>query len=263
LDRLRCRLVVPMPTLEEFAARSDSAISARRLSRLLTLSDRLGRRFVLAPNVAGIFAKERATPLTRTPRQAPVDGTDPMDLFRRPDVEASLGRLATDLQKFLDKDRWLATDREAQEIGAEKFKEFEPKDLYPHMETLLGSSFFWDTFGHHIEDHNLDEAKANPVRFATGMMALGYAFLNGAGSMFASAKGFGRYVGLLGKPRKGNWHDLQVAACCARSDLLLTCDHEQEVRVNYLAEQFRLRVRAIQVSKWLASGGVVAQEPSG
>ena len=119
------------------------------------------------------------------------------------------------------------------------------------MDNLLASNFFWDSFGYHLVREGLVEAKTNPARYATAMMTVGYAFLNGAGSMLAGPLGFGKYVRILGKPRRGNWQDMMVAACCARCDLLLTCDEEQEVRVNYLAEQFRLKVRAVQLREWL------------
>lgn len=268
------RIVVPVLVVAELVDHEDKAAVRDRLGAIGDLRTGVGRdRFAMGEDVRVVVAADLASRASRVPAIA-ADQVNPLIAM------AASGADVPGLARYLGKDHAHELDRRAREdclaVVARRHQEMHPGSPPPSNDDLEREArrLFEETmaafrtnvlregaFGLELavqRDQDRRRVRASPETYPACSLLAGAVQLQAMTSAFANV-GYGGWAGIFRAPRRNDWVDARIVVCAAHARHLVTNDVGQAKRMNYLAETFGARVRALWLDAWLGRADTAAE----
>ena len=256
IEGRRARLVVPYPvTLEALYPGNEHA--RRRVRVLARLRNQLGDRFVVSPDLRAMIERERKVRMWRTPRLDDSDGEALNELLDGKDTERRLVELAPLIEKRLAKQRLLDVDRGAVKDIRQRFRHLEAEDVDIRLrlfkEEALSSALNPMVDMIHaptqipVYEHLM---RAGPKRYRTAVIWCGQIWVYMLGLILAGVRA-SAHTKLIKGAKWGDWTDARIAACASYARVLLSEDEVLRERLNYVALELGLVIRATTLAGWI------------
>jgi hypothetical protein len=252
VEQYHYRLAIPLPVVSEATDANNPQGVLKRLRVLVTLSDRLGSRFLITQHVGDFLRIERQRRIHSTPRL-------PIDNQERIVESIRSGRVIEDFANLRDKIQ--QEQRKRERLDRDRRARVEVGNMFAHLAHKLPdaldqfgtdpdvwSSLFADAASKRGKYKR--EMKQRPRRYASAIVKLGYSTLIVFGVLFPHSA-FGKYSDVLNGPKPNEWTDQAIAVTAAHARFFLSEDVRQCAKLNFVATKFGLRVLAISTSDWL------------
>lgn len=246
-------IILPYPVIAELADGSDEDGAIGRLKVIRELRARAGSKVIVSGDLDPIIEREiRGPHIQGTPRSVrDADAIRSLLCSPRLDLDG-VRRVRADIPGYLQKDVALHKDRAARttigialpEIGSDQARAV-LRDFPLNCMTLNNPTFATLVRRYGLQ---LRLFRRMPHRFATAGMYAAYTYLIMIGASFAE---WNPAPLVLRGPRSGSWVDARIAACAVRARVFVTNDSEQRAKVDFIAREFGIGVRACSLEEWL------------
>ncbi len=258
LARLRkddLRLVLPYLTVIEALASTNPQAAKRRADLVLMLAAQQSGNFIIGGDLKAIIPIElaRKGPRSkRTPRLRDEQAWRVFDVLTNARFVKYHNRVVDELAQFLKKSEHLDHDRRVRDHVERTFSKPSSGALDTDMQDVCMKALHDSPFVNHWTSSKRKQRhiRFNPAKRPCLTSWCAQTYLNAIGNFYAKFR-FGRFSNILSGPKPNTWVDTAIAAAGSYAEFFVTNDALQARRLNFVARELGLSVKAVALSEFL------------